>query len=356
VIVEAPDAGWVHTWGIPIPEPIIDADGTTTPGRGIPGAVEVAVLDPLSSWPTGPLDVEGIDWFDNDESLTWTLGDDIHVEGPAYPTALRDGLHDNNVNFSDPVVLDLDGSLVDGQPVDVDLESGLPDPTGTAPDPDPPGPDPMLKFFDANGVTNWDDGEDIVLDLNLDGIFGVVANGQNYIFNVDNSVPGPLINHVLGVACSDGHEICKKVKYMDADGDGIIEVGEEVQFLIVIHVHNPTGENWTSVVVKDRFGAEIDITTAIPSVGTATLSTKGKSAKEFLEWDIGDLAAGGVANLVMMGNTDLNPAGHQEYTETGIYEFNSGAVLKFRDSRNKQKSFETGNLTVRVLPAIVING
>jgi hypothetical protein len=348
VIVQAPDAGWVHTWGWPVPEPIIDADGTVSRFDGVPGAVEVAVGDNLTSWPTGFWN-EGIDMFDTDQSGSWTPGDDIHVEDAAtHPGAIRDGWHDD---FLDPLVLDLDNSL-DTTPgkeqVDVDLETGSTfTPWAVL--------DPTLAFFDSNGNGFWTDGEDIVLDLNQNGIFGEVQNFQTFIFNVNNSVPGPLLN-VLGIASSDGHELNKKVKYMDEDGDGMIEVGEKVEFLIVIQVANPTGEDWTDVVVKDRFGAEIDIISAIPSVGTATLTTKGKSAKEFIEWDIGDLAAGGVANLVMMGKTDLNPAGHQEYTEPGIYEFNSGAVLKFRDGRGKQKSFETGNLTVTVLPAIVING
>jgi hypothetical protein len=349
VVVTAPDAGWAHTWGLAVPEPIIDADGTVSSGDGVPGAVEVAVLDPLASWPTG-FDAEGIDWFDTDHNGLWTIGDDIHVEGAAYPTAFRDGLHDSNPDYQDPTVLDLDGSLVDGQPVDVDLETGTIDPWNAGFPHNTSQMDPRIKWYDTDGGGNWTDGEDIVLDLNNNGIFGEVLNIQTYIFYGNNSVPGALLFE-LGMASSDGHEINKKVKYMDADGDGIIEVGEVVNFLIVIQVHNPSGQTGTNVTVKDRFGAEIDITSAIPSVGTATLTTKGKSAKEFIEWNIGTLGPGGTANLVLKGNTDMNPAGKQEYTSPGVYEFNSGAVLKLRDSRGKQHSFETGGIYVTVLPA-----
>ncbi len=142
----------------------IDADGTATPGRGLPAAMDLRICGAaLTSWPTG-FYVEGIDWFDTDGTCTWTFGDDLHVEGPAYPGAGRNAIHDANPNLFDPVVLDLDGSLMDGQQVDVDLESGSTF-TGC------PGPDPSLKFFDANGNGFWDNGEDIIFDGNGDGIF-----------------------------------------------------------------------------------------------------------------------------------------------------------------------------------------
>jgi hypothetical protein len=135
---------------------------------------------------------------------------------------------------------------------------------------------------------------------------------------------------------------------MDENGDGLIEVGELVGFLMVIQVHNSSGDNWTNVRVKDRFGAELDVTSANPSQGTATLTTKGKSEKEFLEWDVGDLAPGDTANLVIMVNTDLNPAGHQEYTSTGIHCVNSGATLKYIVSGH-QESATTGSICLEVV-------
>ncbi len=50
-------------------------------------------------------------------------------------------------------------------------------------------------------------------------------------------------------------------------------------------------------------------------------------------WDIGDLAPGETARAMILVSTDYNLGGgkgpHQEYTEPGIYEFNSGATLKF---------------------------
>ncbi len=144
---------------------IIDADGTVSAGRGLPAFIDAGLVvgATLTSWPTG-FDVEGLDWFDNDGSCTWTFGDDLHVEGVAYPGANRNALHDANPQFSDPVVLDLDGSFFDGQQVDVDLETGSTF-TGC------PRVDPLLMFFDADGSGNWDDGEDIVMDGNGNGLF-----------------------------------------------------------------------------------------------------------------------------------------------------------------------------------------
>ena len=347
VIVEAPDAGWVHTWGWPNPEPIIDADGSLSRFDGVPGSVDVALLDPLTTWPTG-FWIEGLDMFDTDGSGNWTPGDDLHVEDPTtHPGAIRNGFHDD---FLDPLVLDWDDSLdttPGSEPVSCDLETG----SFCA-----PGFPWSLAFYDSlipNGF--WDDGEDIVLDLNGDQIFGTVDNVQTFIFNVPNSVPGELLFVLDLDACSFGHEVCKKVKYLDEDRDGVIEVGEPIWFMEVIQVHNPSPYPWEDVTVKDRWGAEIDVTSASPSHGTVTLTTQGKSAKEFLEWDIGTIPPGGTANLVLLTMTDLNPAGHQEYTSPGDYEYNSGAVLKFQvrpagAKKPHQESFDTGSVILTVVP------
>jgi len=141
----------------------IDADGTATPGDGLPGAAEVTVGAILAPFPRPVFNGSGLDMFDNDGDAAWTLGpagDDLHVEDVTFcPTAIRNAVHDPGF---DCVVLDLDGSLFAGQPVDCDLEVGA---FCT-----PPLPAPIM-FFDTNGNGAWDDGEDIVLDLNGNGIF-----------------------------------------------------------------------------------------------------------------------------------------------------------------------------------------
>lgn len=336
-------AGWAHTWGYPIPEPIIDADGTATPLEGIPGAVDVAVLDLLTSWPTGRYQ-EGLDLFDTDGNAAWTFGpagDDLHVEDPVtHPGAIRDGVHDD---FIDPIVLDLDGSLdatPGAEPVSCDMETGTFCAAGLPGD---------MAFFDTDQNGFWDDGEDIVFDANQDGIFGEVLNTQNFIFHGFQSVPGALLYNLDLDACSADHQVCKKVKYMDEDGDGVIEAGEPVMFLEVIQVHNGSDVTWNDVTVKDRWGAEIAVNFSHATHGIPVFTTKGSSEKVFLEWEIGDLAAGETANLVLMTMTDLNPGGNQSYTEPGDYEYNSGAVVKYR-VEGKQNSFGTGTVWVSVLP------
>jgi hypothetical protein len=142
----------------------IDADGTASPGNGIPGSVETLLGDPLTPFPAVFND-SGLDMFDNDANAAWTFGpagDDLMVEGPTFcPTATREGVYD--LGF-DCVVLDLDGSLFNGQSVDCDVEvGGIFCPIG------PPLPSP-ISFHDTNGNGAWDDGEDIVLDSNQDGI------------------------------------------------------------------------------------------------------------------------------------------------------------------------------------------
>jgi hypothetical protein len=120
----------------------IDVDGISTVGRGLPGGIDVHVGFVLSGWPTA-LSPEGIDWFDNDGTCTWTMGDDLHLEngGGTCITGIRDGTHDFG---SDCIVLDLDGSFFHGQQVDVDLETGNLF-TGC------PSLDPLLMFYDADG-------------------------------------------------------------------------------------------------------------------------------------------------------------------------------------------------------------
>ena len=140
----------------------IDVDGIATTGSGVPGGINVKVGDVLNGWPTG-FYTEGLDWFDNDGTCTWTFYDDLHLEDPngSCATGLRNGLHDVGADCG---VLDLDGSFFQGQMVDVDLESGT---SFTH----CPGTDPLLSFYDANGNGFYDNTEDIVLDLNANGVF-----------------------------------------------------------------------------------------------------------------------------------------------------------------------------------------
>ncbi len=137
----------------------------------------------------------------------------------------------------------------------------------------------------------------------------------------------------------------------DADGDGAVEVGERVEFTLRIAVENvSTDGTVTDVVVSDAFGAELEILDTVPSVGTASISTIGGSDKPFLTWDIGTLDPGQEATLTVVAATDVNPGGHQEYSEAGAYELNSGATLKAL-SDGKQFSATSEVIWVEVVEA-----
>ena len=136
---------------------IIDADGTATAGDGIPGAVQVQCGDLIIPLVAAP-NHAGLDHFDNDGDGMWTFGpagDDLHLEDTSQcATAARNAVYDNNALFQDCVVIDLNGSLFDGQNVNCDNAC-----------------DPLMSFLDSNANGFYDDGEDIVLDSNGNGIF-----------------------------------------------------------------------------------------------------------------------------------------------------------------------------------------
>jgi hypothetical protein len=137
------------------------------------------------------------------------------------------------------------------------------------------------------------------------------------------------------------------------DGDGKIEVGEDIHWAFWITVKNLNlGYTMTNVMVWDRFGAEIEIDDGPYITKTSVdIKLKGNSKKIMLKWTIGDLVPDEEARLDMEVSTDKNPAGHQEYTSPGCYEWNSGATLKFRNDDGIQLSAHTGSLYVKVYEA-----
>jgi hypothetical protein len=197
---------------------LIDCDGIATAMADCPNSQEVVPNDMLTPWPTGipssPILAAGIDWFDRDNSKTWTSVDDLHSEAlDTCPTAnganVRNGQHDSG----DCPILDLDGNLgtfrhllppppAPGMTpaysvdiVDCDLETGnnpafAINPIFGFPLPPPScqdtRPNVQLTFFDLpdpiTGVPDgfWNDGEDIVLDFNGNLIFDppIVVGGK----------------------------------------------------------------------------------------------------------------------------------------------------------------------------------
>jgi len=132
------------------------------------------------------------------------------------------------------------------------------------------------------------------------------------------------------------------------DGDGIIEVNEPIVFTVTITATNTLKSPMSDAVVYDRFGAELGVKLRSVTKGTVGITTNGETKKVFLTWDIGSLAPGEPAILVLTVYTDLNPAGHQEYTSPGKYELNSGCVLK-GFVEGKKVSFETNPIAIEVV-------
>lgn len=148
----------------------IDGDGVASPTAGGAGAFEVLVGDALASFPTaGVPPFSGLDAFDNDGDGNWSAGDDLHAEAPeavdvagnpVCPSAMRNAIHDLG---ADCKVLDLDGSLFNGQPVTCDVEFQIEFVLGAC--------DSRVRYRDTNGNNVWNSGEDIVLDVNNNAVF-----------------------------------------------------------------------------------------------------------------------------------------------------------------------------------------
>jgi hypothetical protein len=153
----------------PTSDRIIDADGFASPLDGLPGAQEVDTGDALHSFPnTGLAPRCGLDWFDNGTPGGWTFGptgDDLHCESSQCQAVDPDpAIH----GPTDCVVLDINGDLAVGDPVNCDLDFLLPNPIGAAPGSVCP---TNVKFHDTNGNNVYDSGEDIVSDSNGNGVF-----------------------------------------------------------------------------------------------------------------------------------------------------------------------------------------
>lgn len=164
--------------------------------------------------------------------------------------------------------------------------------------------------------------------------------------------------------------------------------GHKYYFWFNITVH--ASQDFSSVIVSDRFGAELmiegisvgtpkphpfdyhfsyapyawngDVTVTKSGDGswTAKLNKEGiafdgfhiywtgNSVKVHFEWDIGPMSTCQRKTIFVIVSTDTNPAGHQEYTSCGWYYLNSGAVVKAVDEYGHQFSAETAGIQIYV--------
>jgi len=144
------------------------------------------------------------------------------------------------------------------------------------------------------------------------------------------------------------------VPHDEGDGDGIIEVGEEIKWDVTITVTNIPGdeiESMDNIVVQDRFGGELEIDSHDVPEGDLEIKLSGKTEKPKIKWNGFNLddviLTTATADLIV--STDVNPGGQQSYSTTGEYKMNSGAVLKFTDpGTGFQLSAHTPQITVEV--------
>jgi uncharacterized repeat protein (TIGR01451 family) len=175
------------------------------------------------------------------------------------------------------------------------------------------------------------------------------------------------------------------------DGDGIIEVGELIVWLVQYNVTNKFNYSWHRITMEDRWGGEYglggdgadndndglideelfngidddgdgaideDISEYWATHGSVEFTLRGTpphSDKVYIKWSWDFLAPGETALLTIPvftdrnpGDNQQNPQGHQSFSSPGFYIMNSGGVLKYLDEDEKQHSFHTLRLYTNV--------
>jgi hypothetical protein len=150
-----------------------------------------------------------------------------------------------------------------------------------------------------------------------------------------------------------------------------VTIATDVHWFVLLGVGNMPGDDiitMEGVVVKDRLGGDLELDDSNTTAwvdgnwtgGGAIMSkTTGKTEKEHLTWTgIPNFEDDDYALALLEISTDMNPGhgngknlkfpdGHQEYTEAGEHDLNSGAVLKFTDpDTGFQLSAHTPPITV----------
>jgi hypothetical protein len=133
-----------------------------------------------------------------------------------------------------------------------------------------------------------------------------------------------------------------------ADGDMIIEVGEEVVWTFMLTIKNKYAtEVIYNVVVTDRLAAELEVDDVLYYDGSYPTIKKQGNTK--ITWEVGTLYPGEDAQLYLQVSTRKKGC-KQAYTSCGRYEWNSGGVVKFNfdDPDGVQLSAHTKQMWVDV--------
>lgn len=220
------------------------------------------------------------------------------------------------------------------------------------------------------GATTVLTADDSIISMTTDGTllyyglgdeagYGGYGEGPGLVYSYNGStatlISGEMGDGVQVLYIGNPGLICDKVlwDYSDeGDGDGIIEVGEEWWFSVMITVQNVSPGDVTEFVIKDNIAGDLLINaywmegdldwTYLPPPGESkkkkvdgytdgiiTIEWTGKTKKAHVYFnDLGTLEPGESITLWLWLITDINPGNHQEYTSEGPTDLNSGATAK----------------------------
>lgn len=169
------------------------------------------------------------------------------------------------------------------------------------------------------------------------------------------------------------------------DGDGVLEVGEEWWFNVVIEVQNVSVGAVEEVLLKDNIAGDLLVHAVsypgsggwvyvpVPTEkskkdnvwtdGIVTIEWTGKTKKAHVYFDLGSLEPEESTFVQLHLITDINTGtgngtkpGHQEYTETGLTELNSGATAKGLLQGWYEVEAVSAPIEVDVQPYVLTNG
>jgi len=257
-------------------------------------------------------------------------------------------LSETEADLGDHITVTLDVLVADGTPVDVDVVDDLPSELHY-----------ILDTFEVDGevATPVLDDNTVSYTFTQLGIYTITFDAQVTSAEAED-------NLVTNTATADGAQAEAELTIHPYEGfiKWVVDCSEpdpyyvpmytDVQWWVSIDVENIPGDaiiTMEDVVVKDRLGGDLELDDFQASPGSSlNARLTGKTEKQHLTWDLGgDLADGASGYLWLIISTDINTgrgtankpngngnnpkSGHQEYTEDGEHELNSGAVLKFID-------------------------
>lgn len=166
-----------------------------------------------------------------------------------------------------------------------------------------------------------------------DGISDCLIEVAAHVGTNDSKNPGRFT--ILVTPLSDNIEVIQKTEGLYSFRlDGMHQIAS---WCFTYRVENISPEESMGIAwVRDSFGAELkvkDWAVTCPSgvdPGVVEFHTnKGKMEKWFFNWDGFKLGPSQWAELSVVVETGLNPAGKQEYTSCGIHDLNSEGTLKY---------------------------